>query len=89
MSEQLSKPQMLDNLRVLLQDVFKLRREGAAYAKLSRGHGYVDGYMRSLLENGVATHQELLALVSAVRVAADGPATATVDAPVAEEEFAA
>jgi len=88
MSEQLSKPQMLDNLRVLLQDVFKLRREGAAYAKLSRAHGYVDGYMRSLLENGVATHQELLGLVSSVRNAADGPATTTVE-PIAEEEFAA
>jgi hypothetical protein len=88
MSEQLSKPQMLDNLRVLLQDVFKLRREGAAYAKLSRAHGYVDGYMRSLLESGVATHQELLALVSGVRAATDGPATTTVEAP-AQEEFAA
>src|ERR1700742_2889747 len=29
-SEQVSKPAMLDNLRRMLNDVFKLRREGAA-----------------------------------------------------------
>jgi alkylhydroperoxidase/carboxymuconolactone decarboxylase family protein YurZ len=86
MSETLSKAQLLDNLRALLMDVFKLRREGAAYAKLSRAHGYVDGYMRSLLENGAASRQELLELVAAVRVSADGPATATV---TVEEEVAA
>jgi hypothetical protein len=87
MSETLSKAQMLDNLRALLSDVFKLRREGAAYAKLSRAHGYVDGYMRSLLENGSASRQELLELVAAVRVSADGPATTTIAAP--EEEASA
>ena len=41
-----------------------LRASGAAYAKLARAHGYVDGYMRVLLETGVAEHKELLALVS-------------------------
>jgi hypothetical protein len=86
MSEQLSKPQMLDNLKSLLLEVFKLRRQGAAYARLAKQHGYVDGYMRSLLENGVASRQELLELVSGVRAATDGPATTTV---AADEEFAA
>ena len=85
MSDQLSKTQMLENLKALLVDVFKLRREGAAYARLSRAHGYVDGYMRVLLETGVATRNELLAVVAAERVRADGPATAEieVDAEVA------
>ena len=41
-----SKAQMLDNLRVMLKDVFRLRREGVTYARLTRAHGYVDGYMR-------------------------------------------
>ena len=79
-SEQVSKPAMLDNLRRMLNDVFKLRREGAAYAKLARAHGYVDGYMRMLLESGPATRTELLEIVAAERVRADGPATAAVEA---------
>ncbi|HVU02440.1 MAG TPA: hypothetical protein VHE30_11840 [Polyangiaceae bacterium] len=86
MEQPLSKPEMLDTLRRLLDDVFKLRREGAAYARLARAHGYVDGYMRVLLESGVATRQELLAVVAAERVKSDGPATAEV---AASEEVAA
>jgi hypothetical protein len=85
MAEQQSKTQMLENLRVMLKDVFKLRREGVTYARLARAHGYVDGYMRVLLESGMATRQELLALVSTERVNADGPATRQVQS----EEVAA
>ena len=83
MSEQLSKAQMLENLKGMLVDVFKLRREGAAYARLARAHGYVDGYMRVLLESGSVSKKELLELVAAERVRADGPATADVQAEVA------
>ena len=84
MSDPLTKGQMLDNLRAMLKDVFRLRREGVTYARLARAHGYVDGYMRMMLEAGMATRKELLDLVAAERVGADGPATATVSA-----EFAA
>jgi hypothetical protein len=83
MSDQLSKAQMLENLKGMLVDVFKLRRDGAAYARLARAHGYVDGYMRVLLETGAATKTELLELVAAERVRVDGPATAEVQAEVA------
>lgn len=78
MSETLSKPAMFDNLRTMLRDVFKLRREGVAYARLARAHGYVDGYMRVMLETGVATRKELLDLVAAERILADGPGSAQV-----------
>ena len=77
--DQVSKPAMLEHLRSMLNDVFKLRREGAAYARLARQHGYVDGYMRVLLEAGIATRSELLEVVAAERVRADGPATAPVE----------
>jgi hypothetical protein len=83
MPDQLSKPAMLDNLRSMLNEVFKLRREGAAYARLARQHGYVDGYMRMLLEAGIATRSELLDVVAAERVRADGPATAKLEAEAA------
>lgn len=77
-----TKAEMLDNLRAMLRDVFKLRSDGVAYARLARAHGYVDGYMRVLLETGIADKQELLALVAEERVRADGPATVSLD-PVA------
>jgi len=75
MPDERAKATMLDNLRTMLRDVFRLRRDGAAYARLSRAHGYVDGYMRALMEGGIATQKELLELVAAERVRVDGPAT--------------
>lgn len=82
MSDDRSKAAMLENLRAMLRDVFRLRREGAAYARLSRAHGYVDGYMRALMEGNVATQKELLDLVAAERTRMDGPATTETDAGV-------
>jgi hypothetical protein len=75
MNQKLSKAEMFEELRAMLRDVFRLRSEGVAYARLSRAHGYVDGYMRGMLDQGVADKRELLALVSAVREASGGPAT--------------
>ena len=67
-----SKTEMLENLREMLRDVLRLRTEGVAYAKLSRAHGYLDGYMRVLLETGMFSQKELLALISAERNLHDG-----------------
>jgi len=72
-----AKTEMLENLRTMLRDVFRLRNDGVTYARLARAHGYVDGYMRALLESGVTDKSELLALVAEEREAVDGPATAT------------
>jgi hypothetical protein len=73
-----SKAEMMEELRKMLQDVFALRHAGAAYSRLARAHGYVDGYMRALLESGQATRNEILALVAEERTAASGPATRTI-----------
>ena len=70
-----SKTEMLDNLRSMLRDVFELRTEGVAYARLARAHGYVDGYMRVLLETGMTSKTELLSIVAEERARTDGPAT--------------
>ena len=72
-----TKLEMLDNLRVMLRDVFQLRTDGVAYAKLARAHGYVDGYMRVMLEAGFATKKELLVLVSEERNRCLGGGTRT------------
>ena len=73
-----SKTEMLENLRGMLRDVLRLRTEGVAYAKLSRAHGYLDGYMRVLLETGLFSQKELLMLISEERNHHDGPATGIV-----------
>ena len=78
-----AKTEMLENLRTMLRDVFRLRNDGVAYARLSRAHGYVDGYMRALLESGVADKAELLALVAEERQTVDGPATVTITSDAA------
>lgn len=71
-----TKAEMLGELKAMLRDVFKAREEGAAYARLARAHGYVDGYMRGLLETGVFTKGELLVIVADQRREVYGPATA-------------
>lgn len=75
-----TKAQMLDELRAMLRDVFTARNGGATYPRLARAHGYVDGYMRALLESGQATKDELLAIVAEERTALSGPATRTMTA---------
>lgn len=80
-----SKSEMLVNLRSMLSEAFRLRNEGASYAILARSQGRVDGYMRALIDGGIATEKELLALVTDQRRVVDGPATRE----VASEEFLA
>ncbi|MBW2453923.1 MAG: hypothetical protein JRI68_05415 [Deltaproteobacteria bacterium] len=70
-----SKAQMLEELRNMLHDVFAARATGTSYPRMARAHGYVDGYMRAILECGVATKGELLSLVAEERAAVSGPAT--------------
>jgi hypothetical protein len=80
-----SKTEMLENLRGMLRDVLRLRSEGVAYAKLSRAHGYLDGYMRVLLETGLFDQKELLALISEERNLHDGPATRIVSEDICSD----
>jgi hypothetical protein len=79
MRTQQDKAQMLDTLRELLRDAFRLRREGGPYARLARAHGYIDGYIRVLLDAKVVDQAELLAIVGEERRRVDGPATAAID----------
>jgi hypothetical protein len=75
-----SNHELLDNLKVLVRDMLRLRNTGVAHAKLARAQGLVDGYMRVLLEAGLADHKALLAIVSEERRGVDGPATSAVAA---------
>ena len=59
----MAKEELMNTLRRLLRDVVTARFEGGAYAKLSRAHGYADGYMAALLDSGVMEQDSLLKLV--------------------------
>ncbi len=74
-----TKAEMLADLRVMLTDVFVAKAAGQAYGRLARAHGYVDGYMRALLEAGIVTKAELLEIVAAEREKASGPAMRLLD----------
>jgi hypothetical protein len=69
-----SKVEVLSELRTMLADVFAAKASGEAYGRLARAHGYVDGYMRALLELDFVTKAELLAVVNAERERSSGPA---------------
>lgn len=72
------KAELVRTLSEMMRGVMRLRTEGVPYARLSRAHGYLDGYMRALLDSGVVDQAELLRLVARQRTELDGPATAEV-----------
>ena len=61
------KEHLIHVLRKLLRDVVRARFEGGAYAKLSRAHGYADGYMAALLDAGLVDRDSLLRVVGEER----------------------
>ncbi len=65
-----TKSEMLAELTTMLRDVLATRSDQAAYTRLARAHGYVDGYMRALLESGAISRDELLSLLARERQAA-------------------
>jgi hypothetical protein len=69
------KGEMLEELRRMLNEALTAQAAGGSYSKLAKAQGAVDGYMRALLDSGLATKQELLELVAAERVRINGPAT--------------
>jgi len=76
----LPKSDMLQELGRLLAEALTTRNRGGDHARVTRMQGIVDGYMRALLDSGVATNEELLAIVASSRSSVDGPATRVVEA---------
>lgn len=70
-----SKAEVLRELETMLKDVLTATGAGRSYARMARAHGYVDGFMRGLLDSGFVSKEELLAIVSKERTRAAGPAT--------------
>jgi hypothetical protein len=74
-----SRDEMITDLRTMLRDMFAASASGAGGPPLARAHGYVDGYMRAMLDVGVATKSDLLAVVVAERARFAGPALRELD----------
>jgi hypothetical protein len=70
-----SKTEVLRDLETMLRDVLTATGAGRSYARMARAHGYVDGFMRGLLDTGFASKEELLEIVARERTRASGPAT--------------
>ena len=83
-----TKADMLSELKVMLYDALLAKTRGVTYPRLARAHGYVDGYMKALLDSGIATNQELLSLVAEARTTVDGPAVVE-SSPSSNSEVAA
>jgi hypothetical protein len=77
----------LSDLKTMLRDMFAAGASGATGARLARAHGYVDGYMRAMLDLGVTTRSELIAVVAAERERFAGPAVRVLD-PERDEAIA-
>src|SRR5437868_8645791 len=45
-----TKADMLNDLKVMLYDALLAKTRGVTYPRLARAHGYVDGYMKALLD---------------------------------------
>lgn len=73
------KERLLSTLREMLQQSFRLRNEGAPYAKLTHSQGCVDGYIRALTQTGVVDDKELLQIIAEERRGVNGPSTRRVE----------
>lgn len=71
-------------LKRALAESLALQAQGGFHAKVSKAQGFVDGYMRAVLDAKLMTQDELLRLVAEVRAAARGPATVEIPS----EQFA-
>jgi hypothetical protein len=72
-----TKAEMLSAVEGMLKEAFLAKAEGASQPRLARAYGYADGYLKALLDAGLATQKELLVIVADVRTAISGPATET------------
>jgi hypothetical protein len=71
----LTKAEVLHDLETMLHDVLTASDSTRSFPRVARAQGYIDGFMRGLLDTGFATKEELLEIVARERTRAAGPAT--------------
>ena len=75
-----TKAEVIAELQNMLRDMLSAASGGTSYARIARAHGYVDGYMRALIDLGIAGQKELVQIVAAERERASGPAVRVLSA---------
>ena len=68
---------MVHELQLMIRDLLDERTTGQYSARSAQTRGYVDGYMKALLDLNVVTQQELLTMVNLERERIHGPALHT------------
>lgn len=81
-----TKTELLEKLDEMLKDALRAKRRGAAHPHLYRAMSSADGYMKALIDAGIATVPELLARVAGIRTDVEGPALA--ETPAGDEAAA-
>ncbi len=81
-----TKADLTDDLKGMLRDVLAAKAAGQSYARLSRSHGYIDGFMRALIDLDVLTKEELLNVVRDERERAGGPSVESYDPSAASDD---
>lgn len=81
----MTKTESIAQLRRALRDMLTLMNQGSTFPKLARAQGFVDGFMTALLEEGLVTQKDLLAIVAEERARLNGPASTDVEA---DDEYA-
>ncbi|MFO0678390.1 MAG: hypothetical protein U0169_17770 [Polyangiaceae bacterium] len=74
-----TKSELTGDLKAMLRDVLAAKAAGQSYGRLSRSHGYIDGFMRALIDLDVVSKDELLEIVRSERERAGGPSVFTYD----------
>jgi hypothetical protein len=62
-------------LKGLLRDSMRLHAEGAPGSRLGQADGYVDGFIRALVEAGLSDQTTILGVIRDTRREVAGPAT--------------
>jgi hypothetical protein len=83
-----TRDEMISELRTMLRDMLAASASGTGGARLARAHGYVDGYMRAMLDLSASTRTELLAVVASERERFAGPALRVLDRSDGDEAIA-
>lgn len=79
MDFQRDRARAIDELRLMLHDLFSAPERGVVASRYARAHGYTDGYMKGLLQAGIVSERELRSIVSEARARVAGAATRIVD----------
>ena len=74
-----SASELHEILKSLLRESMRLHADGASGQRLGRADGYVDGFVRALVESGASDHKTILGIIKGVRRELGGPATAEVE----------